>query len=356
MESHAIDAVGPGGEQLAFDVAISPHGDRDKVLVVSTGLHGIEGFFGSAVQLALLEQWVKTGPPSVRCVFVHGLNPFGFAWRRRFDENNVDLNRNFLLAAERFEGVPLGYAQINRFLNPTRRPSRWEPFFLKAAWLIAKYGMPALRQAVAGGQYRFPQGLFFGGTGPSQTQGLLAEHLPNWLAGSRSVVHLDFHTGLGARHACKLLIDSPLTEPQRGWFVDTFGSDMLGPFDAAGIAYDARGGLGRWCVSKGLARDYLFACAEFGTYGPVRVLAGLRAENQAHHWGDPDSAATRRTKDRLQEVFCPTSPTWRARAVATSIRLIEQAERGLLRLPLPSTATSASGILREATHDPGARP
>ncbi len=63
------------------------------------GLHGVEGFFGSAVQLACLEHWLSAEAPSVKYVFLHGLNPYGFAWRRRFDENNVDPNRNFLLRA-----------------------------------------------------------------------------------------------------------------------------------------------------------------------------------------------------------------------------------------------------------------
>ena len=31
--------------------------------------------------------------------------------------------------------------------------------------------------------------------------------------------------------------------------------------------------------------SYFYLCAEFGTYPPVRMLAGLRAENQAQFWG-----------------------------------------------------------------------
>ena len=38
-------------------------------------------------------------------------------------------------------------------------------------------------------------------------QQLLQENLPRWLSGSRRVVHLDFHTGLGPKGEYKLLID-----------------------------------------------------------------------------------------------------------------------------------------------------
>ena len=37
-------------------------------------------------------------------VLIHAINPFGYAWHRRFNENNVDINRNFLLAEEAYVG------------------------------------------------------------------------------------------------------------------------------------------------------------------------------------------------------------------------------------------------------------
>jgi hypothetical protein len=340
LEAHPIGATGRSGEQLTIDVGSSPSGDPERVLVVSSGVHGVEGFFGSAVQVALLERWASATPPSTKCVFLHGLNPFGFAWLRRFDENNVDPNRNFLLTGERFEGAPEGYARLDAFLNPRRPPSSWEPFTLKALWLIARHGMPALRQAVAAGQYDFPRGLFFGGAEPSRMHQLLGDNLGRWCQGSRCVVHLDFHTGLGARGACKLLIDYPLNERQRTWLTDWFGVGSFETCDSSSIAYDARGGLGRWCVSRNLSPDYLCACAEFGTYGPVQVLAGLRAENQAHHWGTPSAASTVRAKERLKELFCPSAEAWRSQVLERSIELVGRAHRGLLDLSLSATGVA----------------
>lgn len=339
LEAHPIGAVGPGGEELTIDVGYSSGGDPGRVLVLSSGVHGVEGFFGSAVQVALLEQWASATPPSCKCVFLHGLNPFGFAWLRRFDENNVDPNRNFLLPGERFEGAPEGYARLDAFLNPRRPPSCCEPFTLKALWLIARQGMPALRQAVAGGQYAFPRGLFFGGAGPSRMQLLLSENLERWLRGSARVVHLDFHTGLGSKGTWKLLIDYRLNERQRTWLTEWFGAGSFEECDASSIAYDARGGFGRWCISRGLAPEYLFACAEFGTYGPIQVLAGLRAENQAHHWGTPSAPSTVRAKERLKELFCPAAEAWRSQVLEQSVELVGRALRGLFELPPATSGT-----------------
>src|SRR5262245_33222694 len=87
LEAHAIPAKGPQGEELTIDVAVAASGNSGRALVVSSGIHGVEGFLGSAIQCALLEEWIGDRPP-VRCILLHALNPFGFAWRRRVNEAN----------------------------------------------------------------------------------------------------------------------------------------------------------------------------------------------------------------------------------------------------------------------------
>ena len=134
LESLPIAASGPDGTELTIDIACSQQQPPDKVLVVSSGVHGVEGFFGSAVQTALLEHWAahNRAAPQIRCLFLHAVNPWGFAWRRRFDENNVDQNRNFLLPGEEFAGGqyefmgPMGPIGLMGPIGPIRpiRPIR----------------------------------------------------------------------------------------------------------------------------------------------------------------------------------------------------------------------------------------
>ena len=162
IDSLEIGAKGPNGEGLTIDIAWFGEQRPRRVFVHSSGLHGVEGFAGSAIQL----QWLGQGPPSPpehdAVVMVHILNPYGMAWLRRFNENNVDLNRNFLGPDERFEGAPPGFLALDGFLNPVTPPSG-DFFYLQAAWLLARHGLRPLKQAVAGGQYVNPRGLFFGG-------------------------------------------------------------------------------------------------------------------------------------------------------------------------------------------------
>ena len=56
------------------------------------------------------------------------LNPYGFAHLRRVNEQNIDLNRNFLLPGERFEGADPTYASLDGLLNPTSPPQRGSCF------------------------------------------------------------------------------------------------------------------------------------------------------------------------------------------------------------------------------------
>jgi hypothetical protein len=316
---------------LTIDVVTTPGTGLDRTLVLSSAIHGVEGFLGSAVQLDLLEDWItkRKSLPAVRCVLVHALNPFGFAWRRRANETNVDLNRNLLRAGEAFAGSPEGYSELDSLLNPGRPPSRWEPVTLKFLLAIARFGMPALKQAVASGQYDYPRGLFYGGDHPSRLNDVLSTHFDTWLGDSRHVMHLDFHTGLGDRATCTLLVDYPLSGARHRRLSAWFGADSFESLHSAGIAYPVRGSFGQWCMARTGGRDYLHAGVEFGTYKPTTVVAGLRAENQAHHWCRPGDPATERTRKHLVELFCPRSNEWRARVLEHSRRLIGQALRGL---------------------------
>ncbi len=46
-------------------------------------------------------------------------------------------------------------------------------------------------------------------------QRIIKQNLGRWLEDSASVVHLDFHTGLGTNGEGKLLIDYPLSPASR---------------------------------------------------------------------------------------------------------------------------------------------
>ncbi|MFN3200368.1 MAG: DUF2817 domain-containing protein [Bradymonadia bacterium] len=325
--SHPLGGIGPDGTPLTLDVAILPPPDGKPpklTVVVSSGLHGIEGYFGSAVQLALLHQ--PLAPiPGVRQVLIHALNPYGFAWIRRVNEHNIDLNRNFLHPGEAYTGSPEAYGALDRLLNPPSPPKAFEFFMLRAGAQIARRGYSALKEAVASGQYDFPLGLFFGGDGPSDLVGLLDAELPGWIGGAPEVLHVDFHTGLGSSGTYALIVDRAADHPRARWMADLFGEQVIQPWDTGGVSYAIRGGMGTWCQQRVPEANYDVITAEFGTVPSLKVLKALRAENRAHHHCSAEDRRRKAAKGQLREAFIPRDPSWRHVVVERGLAVVEQA-------------------------------
>jgi predicted deacylase len=267
-------------ENLSIDVAISPYLPNRPTILLSSGLHGGEGFFGSAVQLALLES--SSLATDLNWVFIHALNPYGFANLRRCNEDNIDLNRNFLLPGEEYRGSSPIYGNISPVLNPKRLGSiDW--FIPQMLGAIAKYKLANIWQAVAEGQYDFPQGLFFGGQAASKTQRILQEHLLQWIGDSQNILHLDFHTGLGKWGTYKLLMDTVVTPAELQNLQAYFGAESIFAVDGGKKKYQVRGNIGQWTRQLLQPRNYNYFCAEFGTYSFAKVLMLLRKENYVHN-------------------------------------------------------------------------
>src|SRR5207248_2833057 len=83
------ERLGPQGESLSIDVArLGPDSATD-ALVVLSGTHGVEGFGGAGCQVGFLIDRLYEALPSSGCaLLVHALNPHGFAWLRRVNEDN----------------------------------------------------------------------------------------------------------------------------------------------------------------------------------------------------------------------------------------------------------------------------
>jgi hypothetical protein len=317
-------------EELAIDVA-TLGADNAPTVITSSGVHGVEGFFGSAVQHALLGLLSQSrAEPNIRHVLIHGINPFGFSRLRRVNEDNVDLNRNFLENAGDYKGAPDGYTGLNEFLNPESSPPRFEPFKLKAIWKSWRYGMQALKQSVAGGQYEYPRGLFFGGKGQCKATRIVCENCDTWIGSSEKIVHIDFHSGLGPFGTYKLLLAEGEESQSYSWYTNAFGTDCVELRDAPeGTAYTVSGLLGEWMQNHFESRDYRHVSAEFGTYDVIRVLRAMRAENRAHHYSADTSAIYKSAKAEFLECFCPIDVSWRKQAIESGLKIITQGERAL---------------------------
>lgn len=316
---------------LTIDVAVLDRARATRTLIVSSGVHGVEGPFGSAVQLAIIDALrAETLAANVRYVFIHAINPFGYVHHRRWNEENVDLNRNFRCKSNSYEGCPEGYTSFQSTLNPASPPSRLEPFWAKAVWQIARHGKQAIKEAVATGQYEYPRGLFFGGKGECCSARIIRENFETWIGSAAQVVHLDLHTGLGKFGDYRLLLEAPHDSPEVKWFREIFDDGLIEDAGDHQTSYDARGTFGLWTSGHVVDRVFRFATVEVGTHPIVRVLGALRAENRVYHYAK-DAPKLDWARRELRECFCPASTKWRRKVIHDQMEVVQRCVAAMLR-------------------------
>lgn len=321
-----LEAKGPAGEELTVDIGWFGAARPEQALLHVCGVHGVEGFAGSAIQLAALAGGEFAPSPGEAMIWVHGLNPYGMAWHRRVNENNVDLNRNFLPASAAYRGSPEHYVRVDELLNPTSERAN-SGFWLRSLGQILRYGYGPLQQAVTGGQYDYPRGLFFGGEHLEEGPRRYGEWLARTLSGCARLWVIDVHTGLGKSGQDTLLVDAGRDDAIYTTLRSAFGARVMAWDDASAVAYQIRGGHGagvrQWLPDAGVE----FLTQEFGTVSPLTVLAALREENCWHHHGE--GHLDHHTKRKLLAVFRPDSARWRRAIVARGQALLRSA-RGRL--------------------------
>src|SRR6187399_704066 len=109
---------GPRGEHLSTDVARLGPEDASRIVMTISSTHGVEGYCGSGFQVDWLAGIGAAGlPRDTAAVWVHAINPYGFAWTRRVTEEGNDLNRNYVDHSKLYP-VNEGYLAIADYLIP----------------------------------------------------------------------------------------------------------------------------------------------------------------------------------------------------------------------------------------------
>ncbi|MBC1241960.1 DUF2817 domain-containing protein [Nostoc sp. 2RC] len=312
LECGAIEV----SDGLTIDWAWSGNSQSRHVLVFSSGLHGVEGFAGSAAQLYLLSL-----NPEISTLWLHVLNPWGMANLRRVDRENIDLNRNFLADPKEYQGLHPTYSLLDALLNPPSPPTR-DFFLLQLIQAVLQYGYENVKTAVVTGQYEYPQGLFFGGKSLQPELSRLLLFLDETLSHRERIVHVDLHSGLGKFGDRSLLLEGESNPEQVARAQRAFGSQLKSRYRRQG-GYLVRGGFTRALAQRLQGVRYDGITCEFGTHNMLHVLAALRNENREHHYGQRDLFAP--AKQQLLEVFSPSDLTWRNQVLLHAITVYKQA-------------------------------
>lgn len=334
MISYGHPGTGRHGETLSADIAVLGNTNASSMLLIQSGTHGIEGYCGSAIQLAFLELLASSSIVGDTAVMlVHGINPFGFSWGSRGDENNVDLNRNFINFGDSSERQN----DVFHELAPYLIPSEWTKESVVEAdaelhELRQKYGHDVVSQSLRRGQYSYPENLFYGGTGPSWSRLTVERIAREHLAHVDKLIFLDIHSGLGNYGEAVLLSVEPGVSNKFKTLQQIFGALVRSTHDPQSDAANATGNIIRGYSEKLPGAMLLGVGVEFGTYEQRRVRDALRADTWLHHARRGKTlprSLQREIKQEMSEAFCPIDPSWRNTVITTGSSVCQKALKSL---------------------------
>eukprot|EP00928_Gymnodinium_smaydae_P055523 TRINITY_DN3903_c0_g1_i1.p1 TRINITY_DN3903_c0_g1~~TRINITY_DN3903_c0_g1_i1.p1 ORF type:complete len:433 (+),score=73.26 TRINITY_DN3903_c0_g1_i1:65-1300(+) len=358
-ELHALEVTADASGKYFMDIAVL-RGRGKGLVVVSSGTHGVEGYAGSAVQVRILRQIQAMAKPlEVTVVLVHAVNPYGMAHFRRWNENNVDLNRNALLPEQfkrlvEHDSLDATYMRFDKHFNPTRPPGclyRSIGVWLHMATNVLTQGLRNLKTALVAATYKHPKGIFFGGQELQRSHQVLRDFMVKHFSDVKasSVSWIDVHTGLGPCGVDVLMGSSTYREEMKALFpkrpgvcdgfmcgsgkrttddtialrCDNSGKDAAkavggkrGPVTQAAGYELTVGGFGSVWVSRFFQPDSgqaLVVTQEFGTLRNLSVARALMLENVGYHF-DRENHEFWRTYTR--DAFYVRTPKWK-RCIAT---------------------------------------
>ncbi len=334
LSSHSIFPA----KDLTIDwITTPPLGSREKLLVITAGEHGIEGFVGSAMlELIVQEMLAGVNPANTGLLLVHCINPWGMQHRRRVNHHNVDLNRNYRAvnsAALPQDDKNPGYDRLFSTLNPARAVGsislaklRITADVLKGALLL---GSQALTEAVLLGQYQFPKGIYYGGSQMEPETTFMLERYREAFTGYRQIVHLDLHTGFGPRDEMSIVnsVKEPRSPQQltRAFQYPRFVRANPAEFYAIrGDMIDAVYDL----AQNEFHPDRFYAASfEYGTLGEslparLRSLQTMILENQLFWNGCSHPRQAQTIQREFMELYAPSEAVWQEKAAQDTRRAV----------------------------------
>ena len=329
VESHVHPLPGRDGEMLAMDVARDGPMNAQSLLVISSACHGVEGFCGSGVQIALLHDaaWHEAAREAgVAVLYVHGLNPYGFSWWRRTTHENVDLNRNF-----RDFGAPPPVNDRYDEIATALVPATWPADAAAVAALdrfVAEHGERALQQAISGGQYRHPDGLFYGGSEPTWSHATLRQVLRQHASCCQRLAWIDFHTGLGpSGHGERIFAcrdDADAHARAKAWW-----GDITSFYDGSSTSAVLTGLMTLVAYEECAQAEFTAMALEYGTLPQAEVMLALRADQWLENHPEADDATRRAIKQQMRDAFYTDTDAWKAQIVEQGVDAAYGAVRGL---------------------------
>ena len=330
VQSHLHPMLGRDGEVLAMDVALDGARDAARLLIVSSACHGVEGYCGSGVQTMLLRDAsfrAAAAQAGVAVLYIHALNPYGFSWWRRTTHENVDLNRNFHDFSKPLPRNP-GYEELAAALVPSTWPPSEESNDIVQAY-AAKHGMAALQAAISGGQYEYPEGIFYGGHNPTWSHVTLRHVLQDHVTRCERLGWIDLHTGLGPSGVGERIFacqdDAAALTRARAWW----GDRITSIYDGSSTSAPLQGLMWMTAYDEAPQAEYTGIALEYGTLPIMDMMNALRADQWAENHPDAPAEVRERIKRQTRDAFYIDTDEWKTQIAEQGLDAALGGVRGL---------------------------
>ncbi len=304
---------GIGGEKLYLDLAWFGDLAAQKVLVLISGTHGVEGYCGSGIQVGSIRTgWHKQADNDVAIAMIHGLNPHGMSHLRRVNEDGVDVNRNFIDFRQ-----PLPENAFYDDLAEVIIPAQWtetiqtETLDRIVEYLYKESSSDSGIEALARGQYQYWYAPFYGGEVPTWSNRIFNQIVDRYFPDKQGIGLLDYHTGLG-QYATGQLMSLPNDFEEQQLATEIWGDKLVITGSAQSVAaYSPQGTLIAALQNKLTSSICIAAAYEFGTIPEIEVFNALRADHWLHTHGDLDTEQAVQIKQNMLDAFYGDRPDWR---------------------------------------------
>ena len=333
-----------------YDIPYVMIGNGPHKVVINSGVHGIEGYFGSAAQNMFLTEFAPHFTNDIidnyTVAIVHIINGWGMQNRMRevrdftHDGALVDLNRNFGIDFSHPDKLPK---------NP-KYDLAHELLLSKPDEIRKKNAIKAFRNAhmhdgvwaaISNGQYVHPYGLFYGGANQMTETGMTMKVYDDIMSGNaKSLTSIGLHTGLGrfwrksGRVTGQLLVSHPMGHANTQFFDSLMSQNIsIVPDESAIAGPTILGDLVDCLENRYKSRnipirtaDFEIGTGEYPIMSPIYKRMDMGdARYDLLHYGKINQI----TWNHLTESWYPSDPGWRADALKHSTELFNSLVVGM---------------------------
>ena len=334
VQSYPHPLPGRDGEALATDLVLDGVANADRLLIVTSACHGVEGFCGSGVQVDALGDAAlraQSRAHGVALLYVHALNPHGFSHLRRVTHENVDLNRNF---QDFSQALPINEAY--RSLHPLLLPDHWPPDAANVAGMaeyIGRHGMAGFQATTTRGQHEFADGLFYGGTAPTWSNLTVRQILREQAQSARRLAWVDVHTGLGPSGVGERIFacrdDAAALARARHWWGGNGATPVTSIYDGSSSSAWLTGLMWSAAYQECPQAEYTGLALEYGTLPIADMLQALRADHWLHQHPQAAPGLAAQIHQQMKDAFFTDTPLWREQILSQARQVLGQAVAGL---------------------------